>query len=156
MALVRRRPGGIHRGAKAAETTAAPESKAEESKAEETSAEAQGGEMSHDELVEAAKKEGKLVVYSTTSRVSTAAENFEKLYGIKVETANLKDGELVEKISLEVGGGVNGADMVLCQDGRQSLRRVNHSRIPGELRSRVPEGSDSRGEPESAGIPVCG
>ena len=42
---------------KAAETTAAPESKAEESKAEETSAEAQGGKMSHDELVEAAKKE---------------------------------------------------------------------------------------------------
>ena len=121
---------------KAAETTAAPESKAEESKAEETSAEAQGGEMSHDELVEAAKKEGKLVVYSTTSRVSTAAENFEKLYGIKVETANLKDGELVEKISLEVGGGVNGADMVLCQDG---ARVYGELITPGYLVNYVPE-----------------
>ena len=92
---------------KAAETTAARRRKRRSQrlrrpKAEETKAEAAGGEMSHDELVEAAKKEGKLVVYSTTSRVSTAAENFEKLYGIKVETANLKDGELVEKISLEV------------------------------------------------------
>ncbi len=105
--------------------TAAPESKDEGTKAEETTAaEAQGEEMTHDQLVEAAKKEGKLVVYSTTSRVSTAAENFEKLYGIKVETANLKDGELVEKVSLEVGGGVNGADMVLCQDG---------ARVYGEL-----------------------
>lgn len=121
---------------KAAETTAAPESKAEEPKAEETSAEAQGGEMSHDELVEAAKKEGKLVVYSTTSRVSTAAENFEKLYGIKVETANLKDGELVEKISLEVGGGVNGADMVLCQDG---ARVYGELITPGYLVNYVPE-----------------
>ena len=121
---------------KAAETTAAPESKAEESKAEETSAEAQGGEMSHDELVEAAKKEGKLVVYSTTSRVSTAAENFEKLYGIKVETANLKDGELVEKTSLEVGGGVNGADMVLCQDG---ARVYGELITPGYLVNYVPE-----------------
>lgn len=37
--------------------------------------------MSHDELVEAAKKEGKLVVYSTTSRLSTAASNL-KTYGI--------------------------------------------------------------------------
>ena len=121
---------------KAAETTAAPESKAEESKAEETSAEAQGGEMSHDELVEAAKKEGELVVYSTTSRVSTAAENVEKLYGIKVETAILKDGELVEKTSLEVGGGVNGADMVLCQDG---ARVYGELITPGYLGNYVPE-----------------
>ena len=73
--------------------------------------------MTREELIEAAKKEGKLVVYSTTSRVSLAAENFEKLYGIKVETANLKDGELVKKVSLEVSGKVAGADMVLCQDG---------------------------------------
>ena len=126
---------------KAAETTAAPETKAEEpkaeeTKAEETKAEAAGGEMSHDELVEAAKKEGKLVVYSTTSRISTAAENFEKLYGIKVETANLKDGELVEKISLEVGGGVNGADMVLCQDG---ARVYGELITPGYLVNYVPE-----------------
>ena len=80
--------------------------------------------MTREELIEAAKKEGKLVVYSTTSRVSLAAENFEKLYGIKVETANLKDGELVKKVSLEVSGKVAGADMVLCQDG---------ARVYGEL-----------------------
>lgn len=50
---------------KVAEAAAAVETKAEESKAEEATAGAVG--MSHDELVEAAKKEGKLVVYSTTS-----------------------------------------------------------------------------------------
>lgn len=80
--------------------------------------------MTREELIEAAKKEGKLVVYSTTSRVSLAAENFEKLYGIKVETANLKDGELVKKVSLEVSSKVAGADMVLCQDS---------ARVYGEL-----------------------
>lgn len=121
---------------KAAETAAASEAeaKAEESKTGEITA----GEvsMSHDELVEAAKKEGKLVVYSTTSRVSTAAENFEKLYGIKVEAANLKDGELVEKISREVSGGVNGADMVLCQDG---ARVYGELIAPGYLVNYVPD-----------------
>lgn len=130
--------GGQAAATEASKTEAAPQdSKAEETKAEETTAaEAQGEEMTHDQLVEAAKKEGKLVVYSTTSRVSTAAENFEKLYGIKVETANLKDGELVEKISLEVGGGVNGADMVLCQDG---ARVYGELITPGYLVNYVPE-----------------
>lgn len=113
--------------------TAVQESADAETKAEEVS---QGEEVSHDELVEAAKKEGKLVVYSTTSRVSSAAENFEKLYGIKVETANLKDGELVEKVSLEVSGDVEGADMVLCQDG---ARVYGELITPGYLINYVPE-----------------
>lgn len=129
--------GGGQTGTTAAPAqTAAPAETNAETEKTEAATEAAGGEMSHDELVEAAKKEGKLVVYSTTSRVSTAAENFEKLYGIKVETANLKDGELVEKVSLEVGGGVNGADMVLCQDG---ARVYGELITPGYLVNYVPE-----------------
>jgi iron(III) transport system substrate-binding protein len=72
--------------------------------------------LSHDELAAAAKAEGKVVVYSITSRISNAAEAFEKLYGITVEYSNLKDGELIEKVTKEVGGGIDGADFVISQD----------------------------------------
>lgn len=68
------------------------------------------------EIVAAAKKEGKVVVYSITSRISNAAAAFEKKYGIKVEAYNLKDGELIEKVTREVGGNIQGADFVISQD----------------------------------------
>jgi len=68
------------------------------------------------ELVAAAKKEGKVVVYSITSRIANAATAFEKKYGIKVEAYNLKDGELIEKVTREVGGNIVGADFVISQD----------------------------------------
>ena len=73
-------------------------------------------EMTRDEIVAAAKAEGKVVVYSTTSRISVAGEAFEKLYGIKVEQSNLNDGELIQKVSTEVGGNIEGADFVISQD----------------------------------------
>jgi iron(III) transport system substrate-binding protein len=68
------------------------------------------------DLVAAAKKEGKVVVYSITSRISNAATAFEKKYGIKVEAYNLKDGELIEKVTREVGANIAGADFVISQD----------------------------------------
>ena len=73
-------------------------------------------EMTHDELVAAAKAEGKVVVYSTTSRISSAGEAFQKLYGIAVEQSNLNDGALIQKVSTEVGGRIDGADFVISQD----------------------------------------
>ena len=54
------------------------------------------------DLVPLAKKEGKLKVYSITSRVSKAGAAFEKKYGIKVEATDMKDFELIDKISTEV------------------------------------------------------
>ena len=73
-------------------------------------------ELTHDELVAAAKAEGKVVVYSTTSRISNAAAAFQKLYGITVEHSNLNDGALIQKVSTEVGGRIQGADFVISQD----------------------------------------
>jgi iron(III) transport system substrate-binding protein len=72
--------------------------------------------LTHDELVAGAKAEGKVVVYSITSRIASAAESFEKLYGVKVEYSNLKDGELIEKVTKEVSGKIDGADFVISQD----------------------------------------
>ncbi len=79
-----------------------------------------------DDLVPKAQKEGKLVVYSITSRVSKAAAGFEKKYGIKVEASNLKDFELIDKISTEARAKAEGADLVICQDS---------GRVWGELLS---------------------
>ena len=69
-----------------------------------------------DELVAAAKAEGTVVVYSTTSRISNAGDAFSKLYGIKVQQSNLNDGELIQKVSTEVGNNIAGADFVISQD----------------------------------------
>ena len=92
--------------------------------------------MTHEELVEAAKAEGKVVVYSTTSRIAGAAEKFTAKYGIEVESSNLKDGELIEKVSREVSGNIQGADLVLAQDsGRVAGQLIN----PGYLVNYVPE-----------------
>ena len=88
------------------------------------------------ELVAAAKKEGKVVVYSITSRIANAATAFEKKYGIKVEAYNLKDGELIEKVTREVGGNIVGADFVISQDsGRVYGQLIN----TGYLVNYVPE-----------------
>jgi len=88
------------------------------------------------ELVSAAQKEGKVVVYSITSRIANAAKAFEKKYGIKVEAYNLKDGELIEKVSREVGGNIVGADFVICQD---SGRVFGQLIAPGYLVNYVPD-----------------
>ena len=101
-------------------------------------------ELTHDELVAAAKAEGKVVVYSITSRISSAAEAFEKLYGIKVEYSNLKDGELIEKVTKEVGGRIDGADFVISQDSGRVYGQliatgylVNY--VPPALKNVIPQ-----------------
>ncbi len=67
-------------------------------------------------LIPEAQKEGKLVVYSITSRISKAAEGFEKKYGIHVETARLKDIELIDRVANEARAKTPRADVVICQD----------------------------------------
>lgn len=100
--------------------------------------------MTHDELVAAAKAEGKVVVYATTSRIAKAAEGFEAKYGIKTETSNLKDFELIEKISKEATSGVKGADFVIAQDGGRVMGElINlgylYSYLPESMKSIIPE-----------------
>jgi iron(III) transport system substrate-binding protein len=91
--------------------------------------------LTQEELIAAAKAEGKVVVYSITSRIANAAVEFEKKYGIKVEASNLKDGELIEKVTREVGGNIQGADFVICQD---SGRVYGQLIAPGFLVNYVP------------------
>jgi|GEM_PF-5154029 len=62
--------------------------------------------MSHDELVAKAKEEAAAAksagtvfkAYGTSSRIASAAKAFTELYGIDVETTNVKDSEIYTKL----------------------------------------------------------
>lgn len=69
-----------------------------------------------EELIAAAQKEGKLVVYATTSRINLAAEAFQEKFGIQVEAHRLSETELIERVYQEARAGVNAVDIVLIED----------------------------------------
>lgn len=99
-------------------------------------------------LIPQAKKEGKLVVYSISGRISKAAAGFEKKYGIKVQASNLKDFELIDKISTEAKAKAEGADMVLCQDsgrvwGELIQTGYLENYVPEELKSDISAANQS-------------
>ena len=87
-----------------------------------------------------AKQEGKVVVYSITSRIANAAKAFEKKYGIKVQAYDLHDFELVEKVSKEAKSGIKGADFIIAQD---SGRVFGELIDPGYVYTYVPESMKS-------------
>ena len=87
-----------------------------------------GQTMTHEELVEKAMAEsGAFVVYGNTSRIATAAEDFAALYGIPVESNNLKDQEIYTKLRSENGSGA--ADMVMIQDGAQLADAIDEGLV---------------------------
>ena len=100
------------------------------------------------DLVNQAKKEGVVKVYSITSRVAKAGAEFEKKYGIKVEASDMKDFELIDKVTTEVKGNAEGADMVICQDsgrvyGELLTSGYLENYIPEDLKGDIPEKNQS-------------
>ena len=101
-----------------------------------------GQALTHDALVEKAKAEsGTFVVYGNTSRISTAAEEFAKLYDIPFESNNLKDQEIYTKLRNENGGAA--ADMVMIQDGAQLTDAITEGLVlnfvPAEVKDALDE-----------------
>lgn len=92
-------PAKTEEAAPAAETTAAAATEAAASTEE---AQSEGG---MDALIAAAKEEGALTVYGSCEEayLSAACQNFEKLYGIKVDYQRLSTGEVYTKIEEEAG-----------------------------------------------------
>jgi iron(III) transport system substrate-binding protein len=68
------------------------------------------------DVVEAAKREGKLVVYTSVGRVAQSAETFTKKYGINVEVYNLRDYEIVQRISQEYRSKIYNVDMTVIEN----------------------------------------
>lgn len=98
-----------------------------------------------DDLIAAAKKEGKLVVYAVTTRVHQAAEAFQELYGIEVEAHRLSEIELVERVYQEARAGVNAVDLVLIED-YPSIKELLIN--PGYLVNYVPPAAREAVDPE--------
>ena len=88
---------------------------------EKTEAKVEEKVMTHDELVEAAKAEGTLTVYTYSSRTTKIGDAFTALYGIPVEVTQLKDTEMIEKVSKEAAANLDAADVVFCQDGSRVI-----------------------------------
>ena len=96
------------------------------------------------EVVAAAQKEGKVVVYATTSRITLAAENFTKKTGIKADAHRLSEVELIERLNKEAASGITAADVVLIEDYPSMMETlvkpgylVNY--IPPSAREGVPK-----------------
>lgn len=97
-----------------------------------------------DQIVADARKEGKVVVYSVTSRIHEAAEAFEEKYGIKVEAHRLSETELLERVYQEARARVHAVDVVLIEDFpsmKELLVDPGHlvNYVPPSARDTVPE-----------------
>ncbi len=104
--------------------------------------EAAGGEL--DALIEAAKADGELIVYGSCEEeyLSAACENFEKLYGIKVQYQRLSTGEVQSKIEEENGnpsgdvwfGGTTDPYNVAAAEGLlEPYEAVNSSHLLSDM-----------------------
>lgn len=70
-----------------------------------------------EELYEKAKEEGKVTVYSISSRVTKVAKAFaEKYPGVDVEPFDISTNELLEKVTREYDAGQHVADVVHIND----------------------------------------
>lgn len=106
---------------------------------------AEGEPLTHDELVEKAlAEEGTFIVYGNTSRIANAVEAFGEVYGVKVESNNLKDAEIYTKLESEISGSAKGADMVMIQDGASLTYAMEDgwvvNYVPAEVRDNLAEG----------------
>ena len=64
-------------------------------------------------IYDAARAEGKVVIYSLSSRIYDAIDSFKAVYpGVEVEAYDLVDSEQVEKLIREQGAGIYGVDIL--------------------------------------------
>ena len=87
----------------------------------------------------AAKKEGKVVVYSITFRIANAATAFEKKYGIKVEAKGLR------MLFTPVSGSVTLRDAhpIVIGVRPENVRIGAGSGIAGKIYSTLPSGMET-------------
>lgn len=68
-------------------------------------------------ISEAAKKEGKVVIYSLSSRINDAVNEFKTLYpGIVVEAIDIPTVEQLEKLKREEAAGLYNVDVLMLAD----------------------------------------
>ncbi|WP_171654068.1 ABC transporter substrate-binding protein [Paenibacillus foliorum] len=99
-----------------------------------------------DELYAKAKGEGKVVVYSQSSRIKDVKATFEAKYpGVKVEAFNMSTNDIVEKVIREQGAGIYNADVIFVKDAigavttELTTKKLVHKYIPKDLSDKMVE-----------------
>ncbi len=98
-----------------------------------------------DAVYEAAKKEGKVVVYSSSSRIFDIAETFQAAYpGITVEGYDITAPDLILKVKAEQNAGIHNADVIFVGDPPTVIpelvkRHLVWNFVPPELVDVIPE-----------------
>lgn len=78
-----------------------------------------------DTIYEAAKTEGKVVIYSLSSRIFDAVEGFiEKYPGVEVEAIDMTGNEQVDKLTREQAAGVYNVDVLQLANGPTVLKEL--------------------------------
>lgn len=81
--------------------------------------------LSHDELVARAQEEGRVVVYSFTSRIATIEEEFEAAYpGIDVVATDISSTEQITRLASEHQAGSATADVVYVSDAPVVIQQL--------------------------------
>lgn len=90
-----------------------------------------------DAVYEAAKGEGKVVIYSLSSRIFDAVESFKEKYpGIEVEASDMLTVDQIEKLTREQAAGVYSVDVLFLADVTTLMKEV----LPqGLIENYVPE-----------------
>ena len=99
-----------------------------------------------EELYEKAKEEGKVTIYSISSRITKVANAFmEKYPGIEVEPFDISTNELLEKVTREYDAGQHVADVVHIKDqdgtlyNEYILARKFYNYKPADILSHIDE-----------------
>jgi len=93
-----------------------------------------------DELYSLAKEEGKVVVYSMSSRINKVKETFEAQYpGIEVVVYDMRIAEILEKFQREHEANIRNADVLFIKDADGSVKNefvrmgLLHEYLPQDL-----------------------
>lgn len=107
---------------------------------------------SPDELYEKAKTEGKVVVYTLTSRVTDVKASFEKQYpGVTAEVYDMRMGDILEKFQREYEAGIHNADVLVIKDDDGAVYNdfvktgMMHGYIPYDFRDKISEANQEVG-----------
>lgn len=92
---------------------------------------AQSGPLNDARLIAAAKAEGKLVFYGTSSVVAlrSDAEGFQKAFGIPVTMTQITSGPLTARVDQEIRGGRINADVIITADRHALYRWIADGQI---------------------------
>jgi iron(III) transport system substrate-binding protein len=95
------------------------------------------------EIVKNAKAEGKVVVYSSSSRIPRAGKTFTDKYGIQVEGHDLGSTETLEKTLREQEAKVFNADVIFTSGAAMVFQLLKngyiHNYVPPHLVKHIPE-----------------